>query len=258
MTWMRAAHGPSVGCCGVRASVGSRSNNSTSAIPATLQETTTEWSDTERSPLDEIATIRPVAPTAGDQLIDLADGVIVEGLDGRRAPVPDLSALHPDLHQRLGAFVTLTVRGELNGCIGSIEGEEPLGAAVARHAWSAAFADPRLPPLRRSDYPQLEIEVSVLSPLSPLPADSRRRPARRVASGRRRAAHRRRDEAGGVPAVGLGAAAVRRPLRRASLPQGRSRARCLAAGSSSASFQRPEDPARPPGFGDALRQRCSR
>ena len=139
----------------------------------TLQETTTEWSDTERSPLDEIATTRPVAPTAGDQLIDLADGVIVEGLHGRRAPVPDLSALHPDLHQRLGAFVTLTVRGELNGCIGSIEGEEPLGGAVARHAWSAAFADPRLPPLRRSDYPQLEIEVSVLSPLSPLPADSR-------------------------------------------------------------------------------------
>jgi AmmeMemoRadiSam system protein A len=122
--------------------------------------------------LDETTTIRPVAPTAGDQLIDLADDVIVTGLDRRRAPAPDISALHPDLHQRLGAFVTLTVRGDLNGCIGSIEGEETLGAAVARHAWSAAFADPRLPPLRRSDYPQLEIEVSVLSPLSPLPAQS--------------------------------------------------------------------------------------
>ena len=69
--------------------------------------------------------------------------------------------------------MTLNVRGQLNGCIGSIEGVEPLGLAVARHAWSAAFTDPRLPPLHRVDYTHLDIEVSVLSPLSPLPADAR-------------------------------------------------------------------------------------
>ena len=72
-----------------------------------------------------------------------------------------------------GVFVTLHVSGELNGCIGSIDGAEPLGQVVARHAWSAAFADPRLPPLPISDYPALSIEVSVLSPL------------RRIASGTR-------------------------------------------------------------------------
>ncbi len=116
--------------------------------------------------------IREVSQTAGEQLLDVADQVIVAGLDGRRPTVPDPTCLHADLHQRLGTFVTLTVRGELNGCTGSIEGADPLAIAVARHAWSAAFADPRLPQLRRSDYGHLEIEVSVLSPLSALPADS--------------------------------------------------------------------------------------
>lgn len=122
--------------------------------------------------MSESTTIRPVGAAAAEQLLEVADRSIVAGLDGRRAVGPDESDLHPDLHQRLGAFVTLKVRDELNGCIGSIDGAETLGVAVARHAWSAAFADPRLPALRRSDYPQLEVEVSVLSPLAPLAAES--------------------------------------------------------------------------------------
>ena len=123
--------------------------------------------------MDEAATIQRVSTTAGEQLVDLVNRAIDAGLDDRRPPVPDLSVLHADLSEARGAFVTLRVRGELNGCIGSIEGEEPLGIAASRHAWSAAFADPRLPPLRRADHENLEIEVSVLSPLSPLPAGSR-------------------------------------------------------------------------------------
>jgi hypothetical protein len=45
--------------------------------------------------------------------------------------------------------------------------------SVARHAWSAAFTDPRLPPLEYADYEDLDIAVSVLSPLSPIAARSR-------------------------------------------------------------------------------------
>jgi len=123
--------------------------------------------------LAESETIQPVSETGGAQLLDIADRVIMAGLDSRGPLVPDRSGLHADLRRTFGAFVTLTVRGELNGCIGSIEGDEPLDLAVARHAWSAAFEDPRLPPLRWSDYAHLAIEVSVLSPLSVLPAESR-------------------------------------------------------------------------------------
>jgi AmmeMemoRadiSam system protein A len=68
--------------------------------------------------------------------------------------------------------VTLTVGGELNGCIGNVEGTEPIAHAVARLALSAAFGDPRLPALRPRDYPHLTIELSLLSELTPIDARS--------------------------------------------------------------------------------------
>jgi AmmeMemoRadiSam system protein A len=108
-----------------------------------------------------------------DLLLDIADSAIVEGLRGSRPSAPPEHRLPPALRERTGLFVTLEVAGGLNGCIGSIEGEEPIGLAAARHAWSAAFADPRLPVLHQVDYPELTIEVSVLTPLTTLPASSR-------------------------------------------------------------------------------------
>ena len=106
-------------------------------------------------------------------LLDLADDAIVDGLQGRPLVRPDVDALPPALREPRGVFVTLTVDGELNGCIGTIDASEPLGCAVGRCARSAAFSDPRLPPLRPEDYASLTIEVSVLSPLTPIPATSR-------------------------------------------------------------------------------------
>jgi AmmeMemoRadiSam system protein A len=106
-------------------------------------------------------------------LLDIADGAIVDGLLGGPPAALPVAVLPTALRAARGVFVTLTVDGELNGCIGSIQGVEPLGHGTARHAWSAAFADPRLPALRRVDYGQLTIEVSVLSPLEPMPAMTR-------------------------------------------------------------------------------------
>lgn len=106
-------------------------------------------------------------------LLDIADTTIAVALAGREPTLPPLSALPPGLHTPVGAFVTLTVAGRLNGCIGTVEGDEPLGHAVARLALSAAFADPRLPALRPDDHPHLSIELSLLSPLEPVPVRSR-------------------------------------------------------------------------------------
>jgi len=106
-------------------------------------------------------------------LLDIADSAVVDGLHGGMPSLVPLSLLPAALCAHTGVFVTMTVDGELNGCIGSIEGVEPLAHGAARHAWSAAFADPRLPALRRADYGRLVIEVSVLSSLSPMAAASR-------------------------------------------------------------------------------------
>jgi AmmeMemoRadiSam system protein A len=70
-----------------------------------------------------------------------------------------------------GIFVTLHIRGRLRGCIGVIEAEEPLGEAVVRCAVGAALHDPRFPPLRQEELADLQIELSLLSPLAPIRPD---------------------------------------------------------------------------------------
>ena len=106
-------------------------------------------------------------------LLDLADAAIVRALRGEAPMLPALDALPPALRAAAGAFVTLKVRGELNGCVGTVERDEPLGVAVPRLALSAAFSDYRLPPLQPRDRDDLTIELSVLTPLVPMAATSR-------------------------------------------------------------------------------------
>ncbi len=107
-----------------------------------------------------------------DVLVELADLGVREGLAGRAAPVVDPASLDPSVREPRGVFVTLEVAGELNGCIGTVDPVDPLGVAVARLAWAAAFADPRLSPLTAVDYPSLEIKLSLIGPLEPVPAET--------------------------------------------------------------------------------------
>jgi len=65
-------------------------------------------------------------------------------------------------------FVTLRRRGELRGCIGSLEAERPLREDVARNARAAALRDPRFDPLTEQELDGLSVEVSLLSPAQPL------------------------------------------------------------------------------------------
>ena len=126
-----------------------------------------------RSPLPEAAWEHPLDVAHVEALLDIADRAIVDGLRNLRPTASTPDELPDELRRPVGAFVTLNVHGELNGCIGSIETDEPLGVSVARHAWSAAFTDPRLPALRWVDYDHLDIEISILSPLSSIAAPSR-------------------------------------------------------------------------------------
>ena len=122
-----------------------------------------------RSPSPET----PSAVGDAELLLDIAELTVATALVGRRPTLPPLGNLPRRLRARVGAFVTLTVAGELNGCIGNVEGIEPIGHAVARLALSAAFDDPRLPALRPADFPNLTIELSLLSELSMIVAESR-------------------------------------------------------------------------------------
>src|SRR5213082_3050088 len=89
-------------------------------------------------------------------LLRIARQSISAVLDGRS---PDWKAddFNDTLRQPAGAFVTLTRNGDLRGCIGSIRAVEPLYKAVTSSATSAAFRDPRFPPLRPGELEQLEL-----------------------------------------------------------------------------------------------------
>lgn len=70
------------------------------------------------------------------------------------------------LRRPAGAFVTLkTHDGDLRGCIGSIQAVQPLFQAVASSAVSAAFRDPRFPPLGPGELDALNLEISVMGPI---------------------------------------------------------------------------------------------
>ena len=64
-----------------------------------------------------------------------------------------------------GVFVTLNLNGNLRGCIGRFTSSSSLHSTIREMARSAAFDDPRFPALSKKEAPQIEIEVSVLSPL---------------------------------------------------------------------------------------------
>jgi hypothetical protein len=79
------------------------------------------------------------------------------------APVP-LTAPH----DHAGAFVTLSVDGELRGCIGYPGSPQRLDAVVGHCAVASATEDPRFPPLTRDELVTLHIEISVLTPIVPV------------------------------------------------------------------------------------------
>lgn len=97
------------------------------------------------------------------ELIDIARQSIAAKL-GRKEMIFSSDYSGPLLENR-GAFVTLTKQGNLRGCIGTFESDEPLYKTIAHMAQQAAFSDPRFPPLADDEFDKLDIEISVLTPM---------------------------------------------------------------------------------------------
>ena len=95
-------------------------------------------------------------------LLRLARETILRRL--RDEPLPALPC-GSTLEQRCGAFVSLHRKGTLRGCIGLVMPVKPLNEVIREMALSAAFGDPRFKPLREEELADLDIEISVLTPL---------------------------------------------------------------------------------------------
>jgi AmmeMemoRadiSam system protein A len=99
-------------------------------------------------------------------LLEAARSAIQFALEGKNPP--DIKTDNDELKRRSGVFATLRIGENLRGCIGYVEPVFPLANAVQEVAVKAAMEDPRFMPLRPSELREIEIEISVLSPLSEL------------------------------------------------------------------------------------------
>lgn len=95
----------------------------------------------------------------GETLDPRAAGLLPAGYEGR-------------LTEPHGVFVTLNEKanGHLRGCIGDLAGRRPLVDNIVANAINAAVHDPRFRPVRAEELPRLAVEVTVLTPMTPVPS----------------------------------------------------------------------------------------
>ena len=106
---------------------------------------------------------KPVLTEKGEQLLlSIARETIENYIRSHR--IPKLNIDNPELNQHLGAFVTLTINGQLRGCIGRFEPDMPVAEVVQEMALAAATKDPRFPPVTQPELSKIRIEISVLTP----------------------------------------------------------------------------------------------
>jgi AmmeMemoRadiSam system protein A len=109
------------------------------------------------------------SPDERKLLLRLAHNSILSALERREVLLDP-----PDAHlgELRGAFTSLYLHGELRGCVGYALPVCPVFRAVAETARAAAFEDTRFPPVTLEEACALKIELSILSPPQPLPAEA--------------------------------------------------------------------------------------
>ena len=90
---------------------------------------------------------------------------VKDSLDGKPIAQPTLNSKLSTLNSKCGAFVSLHKQGRLRGCIGHFGEDMPLHEIVAEMARAAAFEDPRFMPVTKDELDDIDIEISVLTPM---------------------------------------------------------------------------------------------
>lgn len=99
----------------------------------------------------------------GSILLQIAKDAIKSKFTGEFLNKDAYLSKNGELSQEGAAFVTLTENGKLRGCIGSLVAHRPLIDDIISNARSAAFSDPRFPPLNERELDNLSVEVSILT-----------------------------------------------------------------------------------------------
>ena len=132
----------------------------------------------------DLAALQPVRADAVRELdaadkqvlLHLARETITRVLATDTVPLPRGGS--PALLRESGAFVTLKSRGQLRGCIGRVQPGGPLIQLVGTLALDSAFRDKRFKPVAEAELGDLDVEVSVLTPLANIPEPDAIQPGR--------------------------------------------------------------------------------
>ena len=102
--------------------------------------------------------------TEQEILLKITREALEKAVRGELLPKVNLENLPESLQAPGASFVTLTNNGRLRGCIGILEARQPLAIDVQEHAVAAALQDYRFPRVVPEECPNIQIEISVLSP----------------------------------------------------------------------------------------------
>lgn len=109
---------------------------------------------------------RELTPQEQQALLQVARQTVEDQARGQR--LPRLKSELEGLNFQRGAFVTIHRQGHLRGCIGNFTSQAPLVSTVQEMAQAAAAHDPRFRPVGPGELAELDLEISVLSPLKPI------------------------------------------------------------------------------------------
>ncbi len=116
------------------------------------------------------------------ELIDLARDAILAHLSRRKLRVS--SKIKAQYSENMGVFITLKMNGHLRGCIGFPDPVYPLHEGVVNAALSAAFSDPRFPPIDKEEFKNTAIEISILTKPTVMEVRSPQEYVKRIKVGR--------------------------------------------------------------------------
>lgn len=102
------------------------------------------------------------------RLLELAAASVKYGLNHNHAMPVTCEDYPAELQERRASFVTLTIKQQLRGCIGTLAASRPLVEDIVENAFAAAFRDPRFPPLQENEYDLLHYHLSILNPPVPM------------------------------------------------------------------------------------------
>jgi MEMO1 family protein len=106
-----------------------------------------------------------LTPAEKQTLLKIARQTIVSYTNSGNIPAIDSKTVTQGMNQPSGAFVTLTKKGQLRGCIGSFSASKPLYQVVQDMAVAASNNDTRFDKVSANEIDKIDIEISVLTPM---------------------------------------------------------------------------------------------